>query len=330
MHCSFGSSAIAMRMPKVIERKWLNSGWIRRTAWLTVKSVEESVDEWRRLRHCFGVYAELFHARNEGGSFKSHSSGSTVSATHAPTGLFQNTHNFFPLIPFPCSSSENGRCVVASQLAKWNLQRCAASKNYSALDEILKLANVPGPMPLSQLLDSRGGNRFDLLLHPLRIFLREIPHQQRNIFRAFAQWRDPNGKNIQAVIEVAAKLALGNHLFQVAICRSNKPDIHFHRPAIAQALELALLKCSQKLRLQLGRYISHFIQEERALVGQFQSADFLRDRAGERSLLMPKKFALQQAGRNRCAIQLDESAAVSPAAVVDGTCDQFLARARFS
>jgi hypothetical protein len=34
-----------MQMPKVIERKWLNSGWIWRTAWPTVKSVEESVDE---------------------------------------------------------------------------------------------------------------------------------------------------------------------------------------------------------------------------------------------------------------------------------------------
>ena len=110
-----------MRMPNVIERKWLNSGWIWRTAWRTVKSVEESVDEWRRLRHCFGIYAELLYARNEGGAFESHTSGGTVSATDAPAGLFQNAYNFLPLIPFPRPGSGNGRCVVASQFAQRNL-----------------------------------------------------------------------------------------------------------------------------------------------------------------------------------------------------------------
>ena len=195
-------------MPNVIERKWLNSGWIWRTAWRTVKSVEESVDEWRNLRHRFGVYAELLYARNERRAFESHTSGSAVSATNASCGLFQNAYNFLPLIPFPRPGGENGRCVVASQFAQRNLQRCAASENYRTLDEIFELANVSWPMPSRQLLDGRGGNRFDLLLHSLRIFLREIAHQQRNVLRPFAQWRNPNRKNIQAVVEVAAKLAL--------------------------------------------------------------------------------------------------------------------------
>ena len=41
---------------------------------------------------------------------------------------------------------------------------------------------------------------------------------------------------------------------------------------------------------------------------ELEAADLLRDGAGKRALLVPEELALEQAGRNRGAVQLDERA----------------------
>jgi len=56
---------------------------------------------------------------------------------------------------------------------------------------------------------------------------------------------------MQPVIEIAAKLAFINHLFEIAVSRGNKANIHPDGPVASEALEFLLLDGAQQLGLQL-------------------------------------------------------------------------------
>ena len=75
----------------------------------------------------------------------------------------------------------------------------------------------------------------------------------------------------------------------------------------AQTLKLLFLQNPQQLRLQPRRNVSYFIQEKGALVGQFETANLLRDCSRERPLLVAKEFTFQQVQWNGSAIQPYES-----------------------
>ena len=82
--------------------------------------------------------------------------------------------------------------------------------------------------------------------------------------------------------------------------------------------------------LQVERQLAHLVQKERAFVGQLHAADLAGDRAGERALLVPEQFALQQPGGNGGAVQLDERAIAARTQAVNGARQQLLAGSRFS
>ena len=104
-------------------------------------------------------------------------------------------------------------------------------------------------------------------------------------------------KHVQAVVEVAAELLVGDHRDEVAIRRRHQPDVDADRPGAAEPLELLLLQHAQQLRLQLQRNVADLVQEQRAAVRELEATDALRDRAGERALLVPEQLALEQARR---------------------------------
>ena len=101
-------------------------------------------------------------------------------------------------------------------------------------------------------------------------------------------------KHIQAVVEVAAKFALPYHLRQISVCCRHQPNVHLMSPIAAQTFELLFLQYAQELRLQCRRNIAHLVQEERAFVGQFETAYLLCDRPGERASLVAKQLTFQQ------------------------------------
>ena len=161
-------------------------------------------------------------------------------------------------------------------------------------------------------------------------FLREVADQQRNIFAPLTQRRHGDGEDIQPVKEVAAKLAFRDHLCQVAIGRRDHADVDTDGARAAQPFEFLFLQNAQQLGLEFEGDVPDFIQKQRSLVGEFEAADLLRDGAGERAPFVAEEFAFQQPGGDRRAIHLDEGAVASPAQVVDGARDEFLAGARLA
>ena len=66
----------------------------------------------------------------------------------------------------------------------------------------------------------------------------------------------------------------------------------------SQPLDLLFLEDAQKLGLKLGRDVGDLVEEERAFVGQFETAEFAGDGAGKGAALIAEQFAFEQAGRN--------------------------------
>ena len=67
-----------------------------------------------------------------------------------------------------------------------------------------------------------------------------------------------------------------------------------------------VLQHVQQLGLQRRLHLADFVEEDRAGVRLLELADARRRRAGERALLVAEQLALEQLGRQRRAIDLDE------------------------
>ena len=172
--------------------------------------------------------------------------------------------------------------------------------------------------------------RRDAPVHPRREFLREVLHERRNVVRPLAQRRIEDREHVEAIVEIAAELLVGDHLREIAVGRRHEPDVDADGAVAAQPLELLLLQHAQEFRLQLERNVADFVEEQRAAVRELEAADLLRDGARERAFLVSEQLALEQARRNRGAVQLDERPRSAAAQVVDGSGDELLARAGLS
>jgi len=236
-----------------------------------------------------GVNAKLLHPRDQRSPIDCHTLGGAVGAANPTFCLAQYAHDLLPLLLvtiFDCSScasladfadrfSYNPRNLVMcailvrhggvhSRLAQFrdrHIKCLAAREDYSALDEILQFPNVARPLPIRQGFHRAGRNRFDVLLHLPGEPVHEVANQHRNIFPPFPQWRDPNGKDIQSAVQIAAKFACGDHLFQIAVGCGNQPHAHFPGLRAAQTFEFPLLQSTQQLWLDFNWDVADFIQK---------------------------------------------------------------------
>ena len=70
----------------------------------------------------------------------------------------------------------------------------------------------------------------------------------------------------------------------------------------------ALLERAEHLGLRVEAHVADLVEEERAAVGLLELADALLRRARERALLVAEQLALDELGRDRGAVDLDERA----------------------
>ena len=157
-----------------------------------------------------------------------------------------------------------------------------------------------------------------------------MAHQSRDVVRTIPQGRQHHREYIQPVVEVVAEAAVGNHLRQVAVRGRNQPHIDLDRLRAAQALELLFLQHAEQLGLQLRGDVADLVEEQRPLVRQLETPDFLADGTGEGTLLVAEQFAFQQSRGDGGAVEFDEGTGRSRTQLVHGPSDEFLARARFA
>ena len=85
------------------------------------------------------------------------------------------------------------------------------------------------------------------------------------------------GEYIEAVVEIATKFPLIDHLLLIPVSGGHYRHVYTQRASASEALELLLLQNPEKLGLQAWRNISDFIQGQRSLVGKFETASPLRN-----------------------------------------------------
>ena len=118
-----------------------------------------------------------------------------------------------------------------------------------------------------------------------------MSHEKWNVLRALAEWRDGNGKDVQAVVKIAAKLIFRNHLLKItARCRHHS-NVHPKGLRAAQSFEFLFLQYAEQFGLQLWRNVSHLIEKKRAVVRQLEAPDSLSDGAGKGTFLVTKQLA---------------------------------------
>jgi hypothetical protein len=72
------------------------------------------------------------------------------------------------------------------------------------------------------------------------------------------------------------------------------------------------------------------IQEQRSLVGKFETAGPLRNGSCKGALLMTEELSFQQIAGNGGAVDLNKGATVARTDIVNCLCDQLLSGTRFS
>src|SRR5437667_1954650 len=216
------------------------------------------------------------------------------------------------------------------KLVERHLEPPAARKDHRALDQVRELADVPGPSVPTERVQRLARDDLHPAVHGTREPLDEGAHQGRNVLGPLAERRGMDREHVQPVVEIVPEPLLFHHPKEVAVRRGDEADVDLDRLRTPDPLELLLLQDAQQLRLKLERDLADLVEEQRAAVGHLEAADLLGDGAGEGAPLVPEELALEEAGRNRGAVELHERAVAAVASVVDGPREQLLARARFA
>src|SRR5262249_27223578 len=103
---------------------------------------------------------------------------------------------------------------------------------------------------------------------------------------AVTQGRQRDGEDAEAIVEVAAKLAFGDHALQVPVGGGDEADVRLDRLVAADSLKALLLQDPQDLRLGQGRHVADLIEKQRATGTLLEFADPLALGAGESALLV--------------------------------------------
>ncbi len=142
-----------------------------------------------------------------------------------------------------------------------------------AIDRVLELADVAGPVELRQIrhrLAADAGHRAVLLGGKAR---QEMPQQMRNVVAPRPQGRHRQRQHVQPVEQVLAEMPFLDPLEQPAVGRRDDADVDLDRLAAADRLDGAFLQRAQQLHLGGQRQLRDLVQEQRAAVGFDELAD---------------------------------------------------------
>ena len=206
----------------------------------------------------------------------------------------------------------------------------AGGENHGALNHVLELPDVAGPLPSAQGVEDVRRNRRNGAAEAVCVARHEVSSQRGDILRPFAKRRQADRKHAEPVVQVAPERPLVDHRVEVAVGGGNDADVDASGERAAETFELPFLQHAQQLGLELERHVADFVEEERAPVGQLEPAGPAGHRAGEGALFVPEQLALDEPGRNRRRAHADEGATLPAAQRMDRASDELLAGARFA
>ena len=107
----------------------------------------------------------------------------------------------------------------------------------------------------------------------------------------------------EQVLTEAAFLAL---LVQVGVGGGEQPHVHLARLRRTDTFQLARLQHAQQFGLLAQRHVGDLVQEERAMVGQFETANAIGPCVGESALHVAEDLTLKGAFGQRAGVHGNE------------------------
>ena len=180
-----------------------------------------------------------------------------------------------------------------------------AAEHHDALDGVLELADVAGPLVVDERAQ-RLGRHLDgaAVLHVE--LAQEVIDEHRDLLPTLAERRDADLDDVETVVEVLAELMDAHRGLEVAVGGGDQAHVGVDDLLAADAGELAVLQHVEQLGLQPQRHLADLVQEERALVSRFELAWLLPIGARKRALLVTEELGFQQLAGQRGAIDLQE------------------------
>ena len=129
------------------------------------------------------------------------------------------------------------------------------------------------------------------------------------------------------MVQIFAEAALANQGKQVDVRSRHDAHVDLELLGAAETHEFALLNHAQKLGLRFRADGGNFIEENGALIGDFEKALFGSNRACEGTLHMAEKLGLQEIHGDRSGIDGHKGFVRAGGSGVNGLGDEFLTRA---
>ncbi len=201
----------------------------------------------------------------------------------------------------------------------------------NSLRHVFQLAHVAGPRVLEQLFRDRWRQRWRGDSLRAAVAIEVVREQQQDVVVAIAKRRNENLRDVQAVIQILAKISGRDTLTQIAIRRGNHADVHLLlNPIGAEAMNLAGFQKPQQHALHARRHLAELIEEQRAAVRENGESRFVAVRVREAAAHMAEELRLEQRVRHAGAVDGEERLAGARAVKMNEPGDDFLADAGFA
>src|ERR1700679_2473568 len=206
----------------------------------------------------------------------------------------------------------------------------ASNGHHKALNQVLQFAHIAGP---GMLFKHLHGVRCDALQRNIvgaAVNLQEMLAQQGDIARAVAQRRQLYWHHVDSVEEVLAEASRAHHLLQRFVGRADQAKVDLPQSSSAEPLHLMIFENAQKFGLQRQGGRRDFIEEECALVRQFDLSRTRFGSAGEGAFLAAKQLRFNQVLWKRRAVKPNVRLLRAAAQCDKCASDQLLASPAFA
>ena len=196
--------------------------------------------------------------------------------------------------------------------------------------EVFELAHVAGEVEPAQVAQGRFGQALAIDAEFLRALLQEVLAEQRDVLGPFAQARQADADDVEAMEEVLAEQSLAHARLEVLVRRGDDAHVRFQGRVPADAVVVAVGEDAQQAGLQLGRHVADLVEEQRAALGLLEASAALGSSAGEGAALVAEEFGFEQVLRDRRGVDGDEGTGGARTVAVQRARDEFLAGARLA
>src|SRR6266481_3642824 len=230
-----------------------------------------------------------------------------------------------------CAFRAGGRGASLGTLNRQlDAQFACGFERHRPFDRVLQLANVARPVVAGQGFERSRFDAMNALSRSGRIFLQEVIRQERYILAALTQAGHANGNDVQAIVEVLAKRALGDLPVEIAVGGGDDAHVHRNFAGAAHRTHGAFLEYAQQFDLHGHGHFADFVEKDSALVSDFEQSAPVLVRSGEGAFDVSEEFAFEQRLRKRAAVDGNKGLAGSRGTGVDGPGDEFFTRSTFA